>query len=538
MATSEATATAAPDAVCPVCLTPAVGEAVCAHCRWALEGPLVLGRATPGIRAAFDERLATARRRLDLRAAARAAGYPAQGDPKRLGRLESLVRGGPAVPGERDDVLRELALDDVPGPDVPGRLPDGVVAEITPRGLRTVVVRDGIEDAATAEWPWADLVSGLPGDEDEALFRLAGGIGERTTALPEVREPADLGAAARATVLVSRLAGWPVPERLLARLRRRLPDARPLYLPAAEPQPGPLRHPAGFTAAVCGGGPAPGEVRFAGGGADGSVTVWRLWQPEPLATRALHNRRITCVDLTEDGLSVVSGGQDGAVRLWSFGGSGRVRVLTWHNGWVSALRRRGGVVFSVGDDARLRRSVIGAAGTESAPLAQVGWASGDAIEATSDGGTVFVGGSDGVGLWDGTTGRPLARLAGGHAVTSLALDPAERLLAVGCADSVVRVFGLYGDRAQESQVDGHSGAVRHVVLDADGALATADNASTVRFRAAHGGPAVVLGTHPAPVRGLALTGDGHLIGAGGDGLVRTWPLPRTHARHTSGKEGP
>ncbi|MFJ8630206.1 WD40 repeat domain-containing protein [Streptomyces sp. NPDC093568] len=530
MATCEATPTTVVDERCPVCLGTLTDEPECAHCHWPLDGPLQLGRLTPDVRDAFDERLTAARRRLDLRAAARAAGYPERGESERLAWLERLVRGGPPSAGERDDALRELTQNCTLRGGEAGQLPDGVVAEITPQGLRAVVVRNGVEDLGATEWPWAELVPGLPPGEDAALFRLAGGIGDWDKGPAELREPTDLGVAATASVLVSRLGGWTVPERLLDRLRRRLPHARTVYLPLREPQPGPLHHKAGFTAVGCGSVPEADEVRLAGGSADGCVTVWRLWHPEPLATRALHDRRVTCVDFTEDGLSVVTGGQDGAVRLWSFGGSGRVRVLTWHNGWVNAVRQRGGVVFSVGDDARLRRSVIGAAGTESVPLAQVGWASGTVLDATPDGRTVFVGGSDGVTLWDGTSGERIARLPPVPAVTSLALAPAGRLLAVGCEDSAVRVFDVYDDRRQVCEVGGHDGQVRRIALDAGGALATADNASTIRFSARGGEPAVELGTHPAPVHSLAFDSDGHLLSAGGDGVVRTWPLPTpTHA---------
>ncbi|MGW3037425.1 WD40 repeat domain-containing protein [Streptomyces sp. NPDC001178] len=520
---------------CPVCLTPFADEPACARCRWVLHGPPVLGRVTPEIRRAFDERLAAARRRLDLTAAARAAGHPGHSAPERLARLEALVRHGPPPPGERDAVLRELEHDDTPAVEETRSLPDGVVAEITVRGLRATTVRQGIEDAEATEWGWDELLPDLPRDEDERLFLLAGGVGHRTSATPAVREPDDLGAARTATMLISTLPGWTVPELLLARLEQRLPHARARYLPAAEPQPAPLRHAAGLTAVACGSTPNTDGVQLAGGSPDGSVTVWQLWQPQPVASRVLHDRLVTCVDLAEDGRSVVTGGQDGAVRLWSYAGSGRVRVLTWHDGWVNALRQRGGVVFSLGDDARIHRSVLGDAVIDGGPLTRVGWASATALDATSDARTVVVGGSDGASLWDGTNGSLLGRFCRDHAVTALVLATDDRLLALGCGDGVVRVFDLAGDRAWE--VGGHGGAVRQVAFGPGGALATADDTGTVRFRAGDGGCTTVLGAHPDRIRGLAFTADGHLLSAGGDGLVRTWPVPSLDRRHTLGKEG-
>jgi hypothetical protein len=526
MAISEAPPPTATDEGCPVCLAPVTDEPECPHCYWTLDGNLVLGRLTPGIRHAFDERLAAARRHLDLRAAARAAGYPRHGVPERLARLESLIRGGPPRPGERDDVLRELERESTPTPGRSGQVLDGVTAEITVRGLRAAVFHHGVEDAEATEWPWTDLLPELPQDEDELLFRLAGGIGDLAIA-PGTPEPKDLGVAAMATVLVSRLPGWAVPERLLARLRRRLPHTRTLYLPAPEPLPAPLRHAAGFTAVVCGTGPASDDVRLVGGCPDGSVTVWRLWRSEPIATRRLHNGLVSCVDLAEDGLSLVTGGKDGAVRLWAFGASGRVRVLTWHDGWVNALRLRSGVVFSIGDDAQVYRSVLGCAVVGGAPLTRVGWDEATALEATADGATVIVGGSDGANLRDGRTGERRDRIGTSHPVTSLALSSNDRLLALGCADGVVRVHDTRGGRALVSEHGGHTGAVRHVTFGPDGSLATADSGGTVRVWSANGRDTTAVGAHPDMVRGLAFTASGHLLSAGGEGLVRTWPIPRT-----------
>lgn len=516
---------------CPVCLATSEGRSECTNCRWTLEGPVVLGALTSEIRRAFDERLASARRRLDLTAAARAAGYPGRGEPERLKRLGALLRGGPPRSAERDQVLAELA-DELTVTDLPELLPDGVVIELGPRGLRAVTVRNGAEQAEAIEWPWAELLPGLPDRADETLFCLAGGVGDRTTSASEAREPAALPATV--DVLASRLRGWTVPERLLARLTRRFPQARTLYLPPERPEPGPLRHAGGFTTAVCRGAPDSDDVLLVGGGQDGSVTVWKLWQRAPLASRKLHDRRVTCADLTEDGLSVVTGGQDGAVRLWSFAASGRVRVLAWHDGWVNALRQRGGVVFSLGDDACVQRTVLGAAGAAGDVLARVGWASATALEVTGDGRVVIVAGSDGASLWDGRNGARTGRLTAEHEVACLALDRADRLVALGCADGVARIFTLGAARTAEAELGGHTGPVRQVAFGPGGVLATADDTGTVRVRE-RDGTARTVGTHPDRVRGLAFTPDGRLIGAGADGLVRTWPLAGIH--RTDGDKG-
>ncbi len=215
------------------------------------------------------------------------------------------------------------------------------------------------------------------------------------------------------------------------------------------------------------------------------------------------------------------------MRLWSFAASGRVRVLAWHDGWVNALRQRGGVVFSLGDDACVQRTVLGAAGAAGAVLARVGWASATALEVTGDGRVVIVAGSDGASLWDGRNGARTGRLTAEHEVACLALDHADRLVALGCADGVARIFTLGTARTAQAEMDGHTGPVRQVAFGPGGVLATADDAGTVRVRE-RDGTARTVGTHPDRVRGLAFTPDGRLLSAGADGLVRTWPLAGIH----------
>ncbi|ARZ71965.1 hypothetical protein SMD11_6389 [Streptomyces albireticuli] len=559
---------------CPVCgaaVTEEGGPAECPDCRWPLRAGPVLGPLTEELLRAFGERLATARRRYDLTAAARAAGHPWHGDDVLYARLQGLVRDGPPRPGEaaealrgpwreeapartlreaveaylREAQLRETHLREAHLREATGAVAVEVAAfEIAADGLTAVGFAraddgDLYERAETTSWPWASLLPALPADPDHARFLLAGGIGERpppdfaTTpalarALPDPPRP---GTAP--PVLACGLPGWPVPERVLTVLRRRHPDAVAVRIP---PDPGRpprqvLRHAPGISALTCGPGPEPATAHLAVGCPDGSAAVWVPGAAEPLAARALHTGRVTALDLAPSLRALVTGGSDGAVRLWSFGGSGRSRALAWHEGWVNAVRLRAGAVFSLGDDGLLRRSdpsrLLGAPDGTVYPL-KVGWSAATALEVTSDGRTVAVGGATGVGLWDAVSGHRLGRLATGASVTGLALDAADRLLAVGCADGRVHVHDLR-TRAAPDELTGHTGAVRQLAFGPRGLLAACDESGAIRVRPADRARPVPRGTavglHTAAVRGLAATPAGHLLSASADGLVRAWRLP-------------
>ncbi|MFE7032442.1 WD40 repeat domain-containing protein, partial [Streptomyces sp. NPDC057621] len=327
--------------------------------------------------------------------------------------------------------------------------------------------------------------------------------------------------------LVNRLPGWTEPERLVALLEERLPDVPSVRVPGGAGPPGTLRLPHGCTAV--GWHQGGDTVQLAGGGSDGSVRVWRLWSPEPVAAQPLHQGRVTAVDLADDGRSVVTGGKDGAVRLWSFGGSGRERVLTWHQGWVDDVRIRADLVFSLGDDGQIRRSApFGEPGGRAAPTVfplRITWSAAGRLAVTSDARTLVAGGSDRATVWDAGTGGQVDSVATGCAVTALALDADDRLLAIGCADGGIHVHDLR-ERTVLYRWPGRGSPLRALSFGPGGILAAADETGHIRVRDAAAGETRdrAVGVHPRPTRSLAFNRLGELLSADGDGLVRAWPL--------------
>jgi WD domain, G-beta repeat len=524
---------------CPVCLEPLGDESDCPTCRWPLRSGWLLGTVTAEQRRAFDERLLDAQRRFDLGAAARAGG-----DADLLARMEALVRGGPPRPGDREEVAGAVAdqpVDEGPGTvraiaqaAAEGGAAGIVVAELDVDGLAVSRFAAGAgpglrETAGTEVRPWTSLLPMLPADPDERRFQLAGGIGTRPIAPAAVRArlaeglPGALAPGGERLVLLSRLPGWRIPEQALDLLRERHPAGQVLRR-AAPPSGardvslhGPERVTA-FAAAETGAG----GLWVVAGGSDGAATGWTLPAVEPVVQRPLHDGRVTAIDVAADG-TAVTGGRDGVVRLWSLRSPDPARPVAWHNGWVNAVRLRAGVVFSLGDDELLRRSALGdpsGAGGSAYPV-EVGWSAATALAVDADARTVAVGGRDGVvSLWDGTSGRSLGTVPTGAGIEALALDPGGAVLAVGGADGTVRVYGLPA-RTLLASLPGHTGAVLSVVVEAGRWVATGDEQHVVRLWSPDG-TGEVIGTHQDEIRGLYLTGDGRLLSAGADGLIRAW----------------
>ncbi|WP_189874851.1 TIR domain-containing protein [Streptomyces bluensis] len=260
------------------------------------------------------------------------------------------------------------------------------------------------------------------------------------------------------------------------------------------------------------------------GGNDGVV---RIWDPATGQGRRIlrgHGRRIGTVSFSADGSMLAAGGNDGVVGVWHTTSGRRLRELTGQGDrLVSAVFSPGGSLLGTASsdgDMYLWNAATGEYQREMDVETDHVWA-----EAFSPDGELLATANDDdtVRLWYRATGAHVTTI-GEHfgRVRSIAFRSDGAVLATGCDDRKVRIWDL-ADRRITAVLDGHTDRVYAVAFAPDGSwLASAswdghaviwhDGAAAHRLTG-HTGKLWTAAAHP--MRPLLAT-------AGDDRTVRLW----------------
>ncbi len=241
-----------------------------------------------------------------------------------------------------------------------------------------------------------------------------------------------------------------------------------------------------------------------------------------------HTSRVATIAISPDGTFIVSGGDDGVVRLWTSDGKPAGVPLTGHAGGVGsvAFSPDGTRIVSGAEDGTVRLWTLDGKLVAEPFKGHVGAVF--SVAFSPDGTRIISGGEDGsVRLWT-FDGKPAAEPFKGHvgAVFSVAFSPDSTHIVSGGKDGTVRLWTLDGKLAAEP-FKGHVGAVFSVAFSPDGTrIATGGEDKTVRLWAPDGKLAAepFIG-HEDGVTSVTFSPDGSRIGSGSlDKTVRLWML--------------
>jgi RNA polymerase sigma factor (sigma-70 family) len=240
-----------------------------------------------------------------------------------------------------------------------------------------------------------------------------------------------------------------------------------------------------------------------------------------------------CVVISPDGKLLASGDRKDGVCLWDIATGKEVRRLSlsekgynsggeWDQTIVGALRfssdsktlvtaKRNGVVH-VWDVAQGKKLRF--------------FSVCEAGVAFSDEGTTLIAlvGEKGVGLWDVATGKQLHDVSSSERVAAVALSPDGRLLAYAGQDPVIRLVALTNGRVLRT-LSGHRKKITAIAFSPDGrTLASTSLDLSVRLWEAASGQEVRshLGHRLRPLTAAFVPDGRTLVTAGADGTVRLW----------------
>jgi GTPase SAR1 family protein len=249
-----------------------------------------------------------------------------------------------------------------------------------------------------------------------------------------------------------------------------------------------------------------------------------------------HNSHVVDVTVTPDGKTVVSGSNDGNLKVWDLEtGQCRATFVSYTGGVIGlAVTPDGQIVVSGSEDNTLKVWDLATGqcrATFKGHTSQV-----YCVAITPDGKTVVSGSWDNtLRVWDLATGQCRATFRGHTSyVLGLAITPDGKTVVSGSDDKTLKVWDLATGRCRAT-FKGHSKYVGKVVITPDGQTVVSGSADeTLRvWDLATGRCRATFEGHTSNVWGVAVTPDGKTVISGSaDGTLKVWDLATGHCRAT------
>ncbi|MEI7773031.1 MAG: WD40 repeat domain-containing protein, partial [Chloroflexales bacterium] len=270
---------------------------------------------------------------------------------------------------------------------------------------------------------------------------------------------------------------------------------------------------------------SPDGRQIASGGWDQRVCLWRTADGAVEDALADHGGNVLSVAYSHDGRFLAAAGNTDQIKLWAVRGPRLVQSIGGHHGYQESVRfsSDGQLIISSSGAGRICfwRITDGSLVQEIQP--KVG---AQTIAVHPDGRSLALGCADStVRLW-GVREDALLRALGGHGsgVNCLDYGPGGGLLVSGDGAGVVRLWDLDTGTVRQ-ELRGHQNTVRSVAVHPDGqTVASGGVDGSIRiWRVSDGAQLQVLTGHGSGVLRVVFSAAGNLLASGGsDGVIRLW----------------
>jgi WD40 repeat protein len=243
-----------------------------------------------------------------------------------------------------------------------------------------------------------------------------------------------------------------------------------------------------------------------------------------------HAEGVAAVAVSYDSQFLVSGSDDGTVRVWDLPRGTERHTASGHRSGVKCVGLRGSVALSGSDDGVLRRWDP-ESGVEVLPPLSVDGVSVKAVAITPDGRSAVAGYTDCVvRVWDLGSNQVRAALAGHTgAVRAIRVTPDGTRAVSASEDGTLKVWSLRsGSECELRSIQAHDAPVWDVALMNADVAVSASWDGTLRFwNISDGTTQGELRGHKNGVSCVAVTPDGkYAVSGSGDDTLRVWDLCR------------
>jgi WD40 repeat protein len=276
---------------------------------------------------------------------------------------------------------------------------------------------------------------------------------------------------------------------------------------------------------------SPDGLRIVSGSYDKAVRLWDMQTGKLIRQPLRHSSGVRSVAFSPDGLHIVSGSYDKVVRLWDTQ-TGKLigQPLQGHFGGIYsvAFSSDGRHIVSGSDDKTARVWDAQTGKLIGQPLK--GHSSSVRSVAFSSDGRHIVSGSDDktVRMWDTQTGKSIGQPFQGHSSTiySVSFSPDGRHIISGSNDNTVRLWDTQTGKLIGQPLQGHSGGIYSVAFSPDGhRIVSGSYDKTVRLWDAQTGKSIgqPFQGHSSTIYSVSFSPDGRYIVSGSDdNTVRLW----------------
>ncbi len=257
------------------------------------------------------------------------------------------------------------------------------------------------------------------------------------------------------------------------------------------------------------------------GSEDGTVKLWRQ-NGTLMRTLSGHKDKVNSATFSPDGKIIASGSQDGTVKLWNQDGT-LINTLYAHKGRVISVSfSSNGTLASGSQDGTVKLWKLDGTLITILPAHSHSVSS---ISFSPDGKIIAFGTEEGtveLRKWDGTLIKNLS----GHKgwVTSVSFSPEDKIIASGSDDGTVKLWKPDGNLIRTIQ--GHTARINTVSFSHDGEMIASSSADkTVKLWKPNGTLITTLTGYSDSITSATFSSDGNTIASSSDdGTIKLWKL--------------